>query len=184
MFGVSGYDGDDLGSTSTTAGLPPTKTVITVGIVKSEFEQGDTICHVLGDPEDTNKVCRVITYSSVSGLRVPNVLYGILSFHVRELANDLELRAFCFKAKIARLNFDKNIPSRLCFGMEPGSCGAAGPPADYIFGSGVKVGFSNLHVGWGCKSFVGNECGVYFHYLIRNGHLCTTVDDEHYALIM
>ncbi|VDK59080.1 unnamed protein product, partial [Cylicostephanus goldi] len=171
MLRVSGYDGDDLESTSTAAGLPPTKTVenlpvpvtisdihsfvnaeekyecgvfsfttvITVGIVKSAFEQEDTICHILGDPEDMDKVCRVVTYSGISdvevektlfeggmanicqlftsngisGLRVPNVLYGkdtllfvvgilrsfsndhgILSFHVRELVNESEFKAF------------------------------------------------------------------------------------------
>ncbi|VDN21705.1 unnamed protein product [Cylicostephanus goldi] len=118
--------------------------------------------------------------------------------------------------------------------MEPGSCGAAGPPADYVFGSGVKAlpAFGTQVFYDSANSSASKRAEVddanYVHgehekildlfqrkrhsygsvglsessirhalsvtnvellhedlqYLVRNGHLCRTIDDEHYALII
>ncbi|PIO60086.1 hypothetical protein TELCIR_18424 [Teladorsagia circumcincta] len=57
--------------------------------------------------------------------------HGIMSYSIREVIDDKEYRAFKLEAKIAKLYFEKNVPSILRSGMGQSLTGcAAGPPAD------------------------------------------------------
>ncbi|EPB67903.1 hypothetical protein ANCCEY_13004 [Ancylostoma ceylanicum] len=136
----------------------PFSTVLTMGIVKSVSEQENTTNHVLGDPEDMNKDFEVLTYNGVSEtelgtstfvegtkvivvgkLRSLSDRHGIMSYNIREVIDEKEYRAFTLEAKIAKIYFEKNVPSILRSGMGEGLSGcAAGPPADGGVASGPK----------------------------------------------
>ncbi|KAK6011611.1 hypothetical protein OSTOST_23297 [Ostertagia ostertagi] len=224
-----------------------------MGIVKAVSEQENTSNHILGDPEDMDKEFEVITYNGVSddmassttfveGVKVMVVgklrslsdRHGIMSYSIREVIDDKEYRAFKLEARIAKLYFEKNVPSILRSGMGQSLAGcAAGPPADAtpaaaqgevmnVFGtqparlygstSAVAQSFSRGHnldgqrgkimdllqrekdnyeaIGLSesaIKSAIGavnmDSLRKDLQFLVNEGHIYNTTDDEHYALI-
>ncbi|KAK6051032.1 hypothetical protein COOONC_11465 [Cooperia oncophora] len=85
--------------------------------------------------------CRIRTWPQtfVEGVKVMVVgklrslsdRYGIMSYSIREVIDDKEYRAFKLEAKIAKLYFEKNVPSILRSGMGQAIAGCvAGAPAD------------------------------------------------------
>ncbi|EYC45779.1 hypothetical protein Y032_0417g1108 [Ancylostoma ceylanicum] len=230
----------------------PFSTVLTMGIVKSVSEQENTTNHVLGDPEDMNKDFEVLTYNGVSEtelgtstfvegtkvivvgkLRSLSDRHGIMSYNIREVIDEKEYRAFTLEAKIAKIYFEKNVPSILRSGMGEGLSGcAAGPPADGGVASGPKENLSvfgsqatRLYGTPGATSSVArghnlegqrgkimdllqrekdnyDSIGMSegdikkaigamnmdslrkdLQFLVNEGHIYNTTDDEHYALI-
>ncbi|PIO74061.1 replication protein A [Teladorsagia circumcincta] len=154
--------------------------------------------------------------------------------NIREVIDDKEYRAFKLEAKIAKLYFEKNVPSILRSGMGQSLTGcAAGPPADAnpaaaqgevmnvfgtqparIYGSTSAVASSssrghNLDGQRGkimdllqrekdnyeaiglsegdIKSAIGavnmDSLRKDLQFLVNEGHIYNTTDDEHYALI-
>ncbi|EYC45780.1 hypothetical protein Y032_0417g1108 [Ancylostoma ceylanicum] len=232
----------------------PFSTVLTMGIVKSVSEQENTTNHVLGDPEDMNKDFEVLTYNGVSEtelgtstfvegtkvivvgkLRSLSDRHGIMSYNIREVIDEKEYRAFTLEAKIAKIYFEKNVPSILRSGMGEGLSGcAAGPPADggvasgpkevtnlSVFGSQAtrlygtpgatssvarghnlegqrgkimdllqreKDNYDSIGMSEGdIKKAIGamnmDSLRKDLQFLVNEGHIYNTTDDEHYALI-
>ncbi|KAE9416333.1 hypothetical protein Angca_006488, partial [Angiostrongylus cantonensis] len=140
----------------------PFSTVLTMGIVKSASEQENTSNHVLGDPEDMSKEFEVLTYNGVSDMDFGSIVFvegtkvmvvgklrslsdrhGIMSFNIREVIDEKEYRAFRLEAKVAKVYFQKNIPSILRSGMGQNLVGcAAGAPSDANPSAGEKESLS------------------------------------------
>ncbi|KAK5964360.1 Replication protein A [Trichostrongylus colubriformis] len=228
----------------------PFSTVLTMGIVKSVAELENTTNHVLGDPEDMSKEFEVLTYSGVSDTEVASLTfvegvkvmvvgklrslsdrYGIMSYNIREVIDDKEYRAFKLEAKIAKLYFEKNVPSILRSGMGQSLAGcAAGPPADAataaasgevmnVFGTQPSriystpgaaasrghnlegqrgkimdllqrekfnyeaIGLSEGDIKVAIGAVNMDSLRKDLQFLVNEGHIYNTTDDEHYALI-
>ncbi|EYC45781.1 hypothetical protein Y032_0417g1108 [Ancylostoma ceylanicum] len=156
-----------------------------------------------------------------------------MSYNIREVIDEKEYRAFTLEAKIAKIYFEKNVPSILRSGMGEGLSGcAAGPPADGGVASGPKENLSvfgsqatRLYGTPGATSSVArghnlegqrgkimdllqrekdnyDSIGMSegdikkaigamnmdslrkdLQFLVNEGHIYNTTDDEHYALI-
>ncbi|VDP22737.1 unnamed protein product [Heligmosomoides polygyrus] len=190
----------------------PFSTVLTMGIVKSVSEQENTTNHVLGDPEDMDKEFEVADADTglntfvegtklmvVGKLRSLSDRHGIMSYGIREVIDEKEYMAFRLEAKIAKHYFEKNVPSILRSGMGEVIVGcAAGAPADSTAAAGpaeiidvlhrerdnyeaTGMSESDIKRAIGATSMESLQKDLQF--LINEGHIYNTTDDEHYALI-
>ncbi|KAJ1373965.1 hypothetical protein KIN20_036527 [Parelaphostrongylus tenuis] len=231
----------------------PFSMVLTVGIVKSVSEQENTSNHVLGDPEDMSKEFEVLTYNGVSDtdfgstvfvegtkvmvvgkLRSLSDRHGIMSYNIREIIDEKEYHAFRLEARIAKIYFQKNVPSVLRSGMgqtlsdvqrvllqmqilaleEKESLNVFGTQPSRIFNSSIagqtsssrghnlvgqrgkimdllqreKDNYDTIGLSEGeIKKAIGamnmDSLRKDLQFLVNEGHIYNTTDDEHYALI-
>ncbi|VDL73960.1 unnamed protein product [Nippostrongylus brasiliensis] len=120
---------------------------------------------------------------------------GIMTYCIREVIDEKEYRAFKLEAKIVKLYFGKvcfnslqhrasgvyerlnfqDVPSLLQSGMAQGLVGCcAGAPADHAQagGNADAIGAPNM-----------DSLRKDLQFLVNEGHIYNTTDDEHYALI-